>query len=193
MCACSIPSVVSNSLQPYGPQPARLLCPWDFSGKNTRVGCHALLQGIFPTQGTNLHLQRLLHYRWILYCWATREAPGLSWAPYKCLLWLLFQELKTALLRHGTTQERYAASSLPSSMTLHPCLFSTRGTRAQIIWDKGIKVNTFYLQIKKLRPREVREFRKVTWYVSFYQINLSLSLSPLPSPISSPLIPTLRR
>ena len=30
-----------------------LLCPWDFSGKNTGVGCHALLQGIFLTQGFN--------------------------------------------------------------------------------------------------------------------------------------------
>ena len=30
--------------------PARLLCPWDFPGKNTGVGCHTLLQGIFPTQ-----------------------------------------------------------------------------------------------------------------------------------------------
>ena len=29
----------------------RLLCPWDFPGKNTAVGCHFLLQGIFPTQG----------------------------------------------------------------------------------------------------------------------------------------------
>ena len=39
-------------------------CPWDFPGKNTRMGCHFLLQGIFPTQGSNL---RLLHGRWILY------------------------------------------------------------------------------------------------------------------------------
>ena len=30
---------------------ARLLCPWDFPGKNIGVGCHLLLQGIFPTQG----------------------------------------------------------------------------------------------------------------------------------------------
>ena len=36
-------SVVSNSLRPYGPQPARLLCPWDSPGKNTGVGCHAVL------------------------------------------------------------------------------------------------------------------------------------------------------
>ena len=34
-------------------QPARLLCPWDSPGKSTRVGCHFLLQGIFPTQGSN--------------------------------------------------------------------------------------------------------------------------------------------
>ena len=32
----------------------RLLCPWDSPGKDTGVGCHALLQGIFPTQGSNL-------------------------------------------------------------------------------------------------------------------------------------------
>ena len=32
----------------------RILCPWDSSGKNTGVGCCALLQGIFPTQGLNL-------------------------------------------------------------------------------------------------------------------------------------------
>ena len=38
--------------------------PWDFPGKNTRVGCHFLLQEIFLTQGSNL---RLLHCRWILY------------------------------------------------------------------------------------------------------------------------------
>ena len=31
----------------------RLLCPWESPGKNTRVGCHALLQGISPTQGSN--------------------------------------------------------------------------------------------------------------------------------------------
>ena len=34
------------------PMETRLLCPWDFLGKNTGVGCHFLLQGIFPTQGS---------------------------------------------------------------------------------------------------------------------------------------------
>ena len=36
-------------LQPYGLEPARLLCPWDFQGKDAGVGCHFLLPGIFRT------------------------------------------------------------------------------------------------------------------------------------------------
>ena len=56
-------SAVSNSLQPHGLQLTRLLCPWDSPGQNTGVGCHALLQGIFSTQGSNLglpHCRRIL-------------------------------------------------------------------------------------------------------------------------------------
>ena len=45
-------------------KPTRLLCPCNIPGKNTGVGCHALLQGIFPTQGLNLGLP---HCRWTLY------------------------------------------------------------------------------------------------------------------------------
>ena len=44
-------SVMSDSLQSHGP--VRLLCPRNSPGKNTGVGCHALLQGFFPTQGLN--------------------------------------------------------------------------------------------------------------------------------------------
>ena len=44
-------SVMSDSFQPHGQQPTRLLYPWDFPGKNTGVGCHALLQGNLPDPG----------------------------------------------------------------------------------------------------------------------------------------------
>ena len=44
---------MSNSLQPHGLEPTRLLCPWDFPGINTRVSCHFPPQGIFPTQGSS--------------------------------------------------------------------------------------------------------------------------------------------
>ena len=37
------PSVVSDSSRPHGLQPTRLLCPWDFPGKSTGVGCHCLV------------------------------------------------------------------------------------------------------------------------------------------------------
>ena len=52
---------VSDSLRPHGLQPTRPLCPWDFLGKNTGVGCHALLQGIVSAQEYNPHLLRLLY------------------------------------------------------------------------------------------------------------------------------------
>ena len=44
--------------------PTRLLCPWDFPGNSTGVDCHFLLQGIFPTQGSNPGLP---HHRQTLY------------------------------------------------------------------------------------------------------------------------------
>ena len=51
-----VTSVLSNSLQPYGQQPTRFLCPWESPGKNAGEGSHSLLQGIFPTQGSSLGL-----------------------------------------------------------------------------------------------------------------------------------------
>ena len=55
----------------------------DSPGKNTGVGCHALLQGIFPIQGSNLGLS---HCRQILYHLATREARPPTPTPQKCLI-----------------------------------------------------------------------------------------------------------
>ena len=65
-------SGVSDSSRPHGLEPARLLCPWDSPGKNTGVGCHSLLQGIFLTQGSNLGL---LYCRQILYCLSHPGSP----------------------------------------------------------------------------------------------------------------------
>ena len=73
ICWCLITESCSALLGPQGLEPTRLLSPWDFPGKNTEVGCHSVLQGIFPTQGWNLHL---LYYRQVLYHWVTWEAPN---------------------------------------------------------------------------------------------------------------------
>ena len=47
-CALESRPVLSNSLWPHG-----LYSPWNSPGQNTGVGSHTLLQGIFPTQGSN--------------------------------------------------------------------------------------------------------------------------------------------
>ena len=52
-----------NSLQAHGLWPSRLLCPWDSPGKNTGVGCQALLQRIFQTQGLKPLLLNVLHWQ----------------------------------------------------------------------------------------------------------------------------------
>ena len=72
VCVCCVLSrpVMSDSLQPHGLQPARLLCPWNSLGKNTGVGSHSLLQGLFLTQGLN---PGLWHCRQTLYRLSTRE------------------------------------------------------------------------------------------------------------------------
>ena len=60
---CQVVLQSCPTLRPHGLWPARLLCPWDSPGKNAGADCHALLQGIFPTQGSNLHLLHLLHWQ----------------------------------------------------------------------------------------------------------------------------------
>ena len=65
ICVCVLNrSVLSYFfLWPHGLQPTRVLCPWDSPGKNTVVGCHFFLHGIFPTLGSNVHLLCLLHWQ----------------------------------------------------------------------------------------------------------------------------------
>ena len=56
-------SVVSDTVKRYGLEPTRLFCQWNSPGKNVGMGCHALLQGIFLTQGSNPYLFCLLHWQ----------------------------------------------------------------------------------------------------------------------------------
>ena len=68
-------SVVSDSLQPHG-----LYSPWNSPGQNTGVGSLSLLQGIFPTQGSNPGLP---HCRWILYQLSPKGSPRIpEWVAY---------------------------------------------------------------------------------------------------------------
>ena len=103
-------SVTSNYLPPHGLWP--ILCLQDFPGKNTRVGCHFLLQGIFPTQGLNVGL---LHCRQILYFlsqqgWAvTCQAPlSIGFFPARILEWVVMPS--------------YRGSSWPRDWTHFSCV-----------------------------------------------------------------------
>ena len=64
MCACSSRFSWSDSIRPYGlwPSPQGSSVQGDSPGKNTRVGHHALFQGIFQIQGLNPHPFCLLHW-----------------------------------------------------------------------------------------------------------------------------------
>ena len=81
---------MSNSLQPHGLQPARLLCPWASPGKNTGVGCLCHLQGIFPTQGSNpglLYCRRILfffNWRIITLQYCDRFCHIATWISHRC-------------------------------------------------------------------------------------------------------------
>ena len=83
MCAQSL-SHVWRFATPWT-VPARLLCPWNFPGKNTGTDCHFLLQGIFPTQGLTPPTDR-----WILYhCFLSMTTAGLcpwDFLKYFCLM-----------------------------------------------------------------------------------------------------------
>ena len=67
--------IMSSSLRPHGLWPVGLLCPWDFPSKNTGVGCHFLLQGIFLTQGLNPGLP---HCRQMLYHLSHQGSPCIN-------------------------------------------------------------------------------------------------------------------
>ena len=71
VCVCESLSHVQFFLSPW----IRFLCPWNFPGKNTRVDCRFLLQGIFPAQGSNPGLQ---HCRQILYHLSHQESLVLN-------------------------------------------------------------------------------------------------------------------
>ena len=81
----------------------RLLCPWDSPGKNTGVGCHAVLLGIFPTQRLNSRIAG---------GFSTTGPPG---KPYTPPSW-------ASLTSPGPHPSRSSESTEPSSLC-YPAAF----------------------------------------------------------------------
>ena len=132
--------VTSDSLWPHGLQLARILCPWGSPRKNSGVGCHFLLQRIFPTQELNRQLLHLLHCRWILYQWATGEAP--LW-PHTYTRKLLAVDLKLKF-NWGDLHDSSVVK------TVLPGLIPGQGTNIlSTLWHGQIKLK----RIKTLSPK----------------------------------------
>ena len=75
-CLCSAGSPgVRAQLCPTLCRPPGSSVHGDFPGTNTGVGCHPLLQGVFPTQGSNPSFLHLLHCMWVLYPLSYLESP----------------------------------------------------------------------------------------------------------------------
>ena len=112
VCLCLLScSVVSSSLQLHGLQPAKLLCPWNFAGKNMGVGCHFLLQEIFLIQGLS-HVSCI--GRWIFYHWSHLNLSLL-------LLLLLSHFSRVRLCATPQTAAHQAPLSLGFSRQEHYC------------------------------------------------------------------------
>ena len=86
-------SVMSNSLGFY-----RQYSLWNSPGQNTGVGSLSLLQGIFPTQGSNPDLP---HYRQILYQLSHKGSPRiLEWVAYAHCQWIFLTQGSNRGLLH---------------------------------------------------------------------------------------------
>ena len=131
---CVLITQLCSSLWPHGLQPARLFCPWNSPGKNTEVGCHFLLQGIFPTQGSNpslLHCRQILshlsHQTRLLHPW---DFPGKSTGVDCHFL------LQGIFPTQGSNQgSAVHADALPSDWTGKPQKHSKRNQQ-QKIWSR---------------------------------------------------------
>ena len=140
----SLCSVMSDSLWCYELQSARLLCPWDFPGKHTGVGCHFLPQWIFLTQVSN---PRLLH---LLHC----QVGSLPFCHLSlCTKSLVFIYLK--VLVHRLCPNPYSSYTLPlrntSLITLSMSLFVSFWSvnDLQLLLVPIIKHSDFVLYISK--------------------------------------------
>ena len=107
--------------------PPRILCLWDYPGKNAWADCNFLLQGIFLNQESHPHL---LHYRWILYNWATREVSESDISSVQFSRSVVSDSLLPHEFHHArplcpSPTPRGHSNSCPSSWWCHPAISSS--------------------------------------------------------------------
>ena len=100
----------------------RLPGPWDFPGKNTEVGWHFLLQGIFLTQGLS---PGLLHCKQILYSLSYQGRPSSSWLLHTILYHLELWGGQGKVMSNGTKKETN------TWIGISPLIFDSKGIWSQ--------------------------------------------------------------
>ena len=109
-------------------RPSRLHCPWNSPGKRTGVGCHSLLQGIFPTEESN---SDLLHCGQILYCQSHQGSPALS----ICLFYLIKTRLKITIIIEALCKDiNQKFTNTHTSSPLMPRQDCREQTLSSVLW-----------------------------------------------------------
>ena len=133
---CKVASVVSNSVRPYGLQLTRPPCPWDSPSRNTGEGCHSLLQGIVPTQGSNLCLTSPALAGGFFTTSATWEAPCIRYTSF-----LKTWEQRNASVVH--VKSRSQRKRLQVRLTVGPVW--------GLAWDSGCRTDGVWGETGKRR------------------------------------------
>ena len=132
----------------YSP-PGFFLCPWDFPGKNTRVGCHFLLQGIVLTQGSN---PCLLYWQADSLLWNHQASPLLTYFCFSCPCFQCQIKKKKSLSRPTSvslpsmlSSKNFMVSGFESDLMLWPYIQVLNPFRVYIcVWCKiGVQFHYF--------------------------------------------------
>ena len=114
----------------HGLYPSRILCSWNFLGKNIGAGCHFFLQGIFPTQRLNPHLLCLLH------CQAGSLPTEQPSAVYK-YIYIHGWPLNTGLNHQGTLIHGFFPiinTTVPYSPRVYSWMWNFQIQRSHVCW-----------------------------------------------------------
>ena len=161
---------MSDSLQPHGLLPTRLLCPWDSPGKKTGVSCHILLQRIFPTQGLN---PPLLNCRQILYHLNHQGNPQFSLGSRN--------SSPFPLLGCWGVRPKVPLSTSPAiEQEGHALIFSCENTR--ITTSFWITIDKRILRPTKKKIPYIQEQRRIHKMVGGVQSRLKSNLIPTRDP-----------
>ena len=126
-------TVVSNSLWPHG-----VYSPWNSPGQKTGVGNLSLLQGIFPTKGSNTGLP---HCRWVLYQLNHKGSP-------RILEWIVYPFSS----RSSSPRNQTGISCIASGFFTNWAIRHTE-TEMHVKWQKGDK------------SAKHRDHRQMTWFL----------------------------